>query len=152
VIDGEAVRLDSDGVSQFDRLHSRKHHDEVRLVAFDLLAVGGDDIRPQPLHARKDRLAKLLSKCIEGIQLSEHMEGEIGPGMFEHACKLGLEGIVSKHRCIAVIAPDGVRTGSRSKIRHPQQCSVRRTSRFDGPPAEKPSGAASIGQWPALKS
>jgi ATP-dependent DNA ligase len=26
------------------------------------------------------------------------MEGEIGPAMFEHACKLGLEGIVSKHR------------------------------------------------------
>jgi bifunctional non-homologous end joining protein LigD len=26
------------------------------------------------------------------------MEGEIGPAMFEHACNLGLEGIVSKHR------------------------------------------------------
>jgi ATP-dependent DNA ligase len=98
VIDGEAVWLDGDGLSQFDRLHSRKHLDEVRLVAFDLLAVGDDDIRAQPLHARKDRLAKLLSKSIDGIQLSEHMEGEIGPAMFEHACKLGLEGIVSKHR------------------------------------------------------
>jgi bifunctional non-homologous end joining protein LigD len=98
VIDGEAVWLDRDDLSQFDRLHSRKHHDEVRLVAFDLLAVGDDDIRLQPLHARKDRLAKLLSKSIDGIQLNEHMEGEIGPAMFEHACKLELEGIVSKHR------------------------------------------------------
>ena len=53
---------------------------------------------PSRFHARKDRLAKLLSKSIDGIQLSEHMEGEIGPAMFEQACKLGLEGIVSKHR------------------------------------------------------
>jgi nucleotide-binding universal stress UspA family protein len=49
VIDGEAVWLDGDGVSQFDRLHSRKRHDEIRLVAFDLLAVGDEDIRTQPL-------------------------------------------------------------------------------------------------------
>jgi bifunctional non-homologous end joining protein LigD len=68
VIDGEAVWLDGDGVSQFDRLHSRKHLEEVRLVAFDLLAVGKDDMRAQPLHARKDRLAKLLSKSIDGIR------------------------------------------------------------------------------------
>ena len=26
------------------------------------------------------------------------MAGEIGPAMFKHACKLGLEGIVSKYR------------------------------------------------------
>ena len=98
VIDGEAVWLDDSGLSHFDRLHSRKHFGEVRLVAFDLLAVGGDDIRPEPLHARKRWLAKLLAKAGDGIQLCEHMEGEIGPAMFEHACKLGLEGIVSKHR------------------------------------------------------
>src|SRR5438552_3066435 len=33
VIDGEAVWLDDAGLSHFDRLHSRKHHAEVRLVA-----------------------------------------------------------------------------------------------------------------------
>jgi ATP-dependent DNA ligase len=98
VIDGEAVWLDENGLSHFDRLHSRKHFGEVRFVAFDLLAVDGDDIRDQPLHARKARLAKLLAKAPDGIQLSEHLAGEIGPEMFEHACKLGLEGIVSKHR------------------------------------------------------
>ena len=67
-------------------------------VAFDLLSLGGDDIRSDPLHARKARLEKLLAKSSDGIQINEHLAGEIGPAMFRHACKLGLEGIVSKHR------------------------------------------------------
>jgi ATP-dependent DNA ligase len=32
-----------------------------------------------------------------GIRLSEHLEGD-GAAIFAHACKLGFEGIVSKHR------------------------------------------------------
>ncbi len=98
VIDGEAVWLDDAGMSQFDRLHSRKHDHEVQLIAFDLLAVGGDDVRREPLHARKALLQRLVVKSGDGIQLNPHLTGEIGPAMFEHACKLGLEGIVSKHR------------------------------------------------------
>ena len=38
VIDGEAVVLGVDGVSDFDALHSRQHDEEVQLCAFDLLA------------------------------------------------------------------------------------------------------------------
>ncbi len=98
VIDGEAVWLDEAGIARFDRLHSRKHDLEVQLVAFDLLAISGDDLRSDPLHARKARLQKLLANTGNGIQLNPHLTGEIGPAMFEHACKLGLEGIVSKHR------------------------------------------------------
>ncbi len=99
VIDGEAVWLDSEGMSDFNKLHSRKHDAEVKLVAFDLLAVGGKDVRIEPLHARKALLKMLLAKPDgDGIQLSEFLEGEIGPRMFEHACRMGLEGIVSKHR------------------------------------------------------
>jgi bifunctional non-homologous end joining protein LigD len=98
VIDGEAVWLDEAGLSHFDRLHSRQHDAEVRLVAFDLLAVGSDDIRREPLHARKAQLTKLLAKSGDALQVNPHMEGEVGVAMFEHACKLGLEGIVSKRR------------------------------------------------------
>jgi ATP-dependent DNA ligase len=98
VIDGEAVVLDADGRSDFDALHSREHDAEVRLVAFDILAVRDYDIRPEPLHARKDRLETLLAKSSDGIQLSEHLYGDMGPAMFDQACKMGLEGIVSKHR------------------------------------------------------
>jgi ATP-dependent DNA ligase len=98
VIDGEAVVLDADGRSDFDALHSRKHDAEVRLVAFDILAVRDYDVRPESLHARKDRLETLLAKSSDGIQLSEHLYGDVGPAMFDQVCKMGLEGIVSKHR------------------------------------------------------
>ncbi len=98
VIDGEAVWLDDAGMSQFDRLHSRKHDQEVQLITFDLLVIGGHDVRREPLHARKARLQRLVVKSGDGILLNPHLTGEIGPAMFEHACKLGLEGIVSKHR------------------------------------------------------
>ena len=116
VIDGEAVCLAENGLSDFDRLHSRKHNADARLIAFDLLSLGGDDIRSDPLHARKARLEKLLAKSSDGIQINEHLAGEIGPAMFRHACKLGLEGIV-RSAGIGLIAPDVRRTGSRSRTR-----------------------------------
>jgi hypothetical protein len=45
---------------------ARKHPREIRLVAFDLLAIDGDDIRSQPLHARKDRLARSHISRVQG--------------------------------------------------------------------------------------
>ncbi|WP_271593802.1 hypothetical protein [Bradyrhizobium sp. CCBAU 65884] len=45
MIDGEAVILGVDGVSDFNALHSRKHDHEAQLYAFDILAMGGDDVR-----------------------------------------------------------------------------------------------------------
>jgi ATP-dependent DNA ligase len=61
VIDGEAVWLTATGLADFDRLMSRQHDGEIKLLAFDLLAVDGSDIRCEPLIERKDRLAKLLA-------------------------------------------------------------------------------------------
>jgi bifunctional non-homologous end joining protein LigD len=60
VIDGEAVLLGVDGVSDFDGLHSRKHDDEVQLYTFDILALDCDDLRalPLPLSMRKANLAR----------------------------------------------------------------------------------------------
>jgi bifunctional non-homologous end joining protein LigD len=96
-IDGEAVYCDTNGVTIFEKLHSRAHDGAVILYAFDLLELDGEDFRPKPLHARKARLEKLLAKAPSGSQFNEHVEGD-GKIVFEHACKLGLEGIVSKHR------------------------------------------------------
>jgi bifunctional non-homologous end joining protein LigD len=96
-IDGEAVCCDESGLSVFDDLHSRQHDDRVLLYAFDLLEVDGEDLRPQPLRARKARLERLLANAPAGIHYNEHVEGD-GQAVFEHACKLGLEGIVSKYR------------------------------------------------------
>jgi bifunctional non-homologous end joining protein LigD len=57
----------------------------------------GDDVRRDPLEGRKATLAMILAKARPGIRLNEHIEGE-GPTVFAHACKMGLEGIVSKRK------------------------------------------------------
>jgi bifunctional non-homologous end joining protein LigD len=48
VLDGEAVILGVDGLSDFDALHSRKHDYDVQLYASDILAAGGYDLRALP--------------------------------------------------------------------------------------------------------
>src|SRR5919198_17041 len=53
VLDGEAVVLGVDGISDFNALHSRKHDEEVQFYAFDILTEGGDDLRMLPLSMRK---------------------------------------------------------------------------------------------------
>jgi ATP-dependent DNA ligase len=84
-------------VAVFDKLHSRAHDHEAFLYAFDLLELDDEDWRPQPLEVRKLMLERLLAKGPIGIQFVEHLDGD-GAGIFAHACKLGCEGIVSKHR------------------------------------------------------
>src|SRR4051794_30557630 len=58
----------------------------------------GIDMRDETLQIRKLWLGKLLKRSADGIILNQHETGEIGPRLFEQACKIGLEGIVSKHR------------------------------------------------------
>jgi ATP-dependent DNA ligase len=96
VIDGEAVLLGVDGISDFDGLHTRRHDDEVQLYAFDILALEGEDLRELPLSLRKTNLARLLARRPEGIFVAPFEQGEIGPDLFRAACNLGLEGMVSK--------------------------------------------------------
>jgi bifunctional non-homologous end joining protein LigD len=67
VLDGEAVLLGVDGISDFDGLHSRRHDDEVQFYAFDILVDGGDDLRKLPLHLRKNNLSRLLARRVDGI-------------------------------------------------------------------------------------
>ena len=98
VIDGEAVVLGVDGIADFNALHSRRHDDEVQLYAFDCLALDGDDLRGLPLSMRKTNLARLLARRPDGIFVAPFEQGEIGPDLFRAACRLGLEGLVSKRR------------------------------------------------------
>src|SRR5262245_56143828 len=71
-------------------------YDSTRLFAFDLLELDGRDLRREPLEVRKATLASVLRKARSGVQLNEHLEHEDGELVFRHACKMGLEGIVSK--------------------------------------------------------
>ena len=74
---------------------ARGHDASAYAYAFDLLVLDGEDMRGQPLADRKAALGKLMRKAKPGIRYSEHLTGN-GRAIFEHACKLGLEGIVSK--------------------------------------------------------
>jgi bifunctional non-homologous end joining protein LigD len=94
-LDGEAVVCGPDGVAIFDALHRRGTVSEAMLYAFDLLELDGEDLRGLPLGDRKKRLARLLSKGRVGIVLSEHTD-KVGATIFQQACIMGLEGIVSK--------------------------------------------------------
>ena len=58
----------------------------------------GVDMRAETLQIRKLWLGKLLKRLGDGILLNDHEAGAIGPRLFEQACKMGLEGIVSEHR------------------------------------------------------
>ena len=100
VIDGEVVMTDKDGVSDFFALHlalARKSAPHAILMAFDVLELDGEDLRPRPLEERRARLEKLLRKPGLWLQCSAATEGE-GLEIWRAACDVGLEGIVSKRR------------------------------------------------------
>ena len=103
--------LGPDGISDFDALHGGKRNEEVRLYAFDLLSDEGVDMRDETLQIRKLWLGKLLKRSSDAILYNEHEAGAIGPRLFQQACKMSLEGIVSIG--IAAIRPAAARIGSR---------------------------------------
>jgi bifunctional non-homologous end joining protein LigD len=102
IIDGEAVACDDNGVASFDLIRHHRANDSVFLYAFDLIELN-DDLRRDPLEVRKATLASILAKARPGIRFNEHIEGD-GPTVFAHACKLGLEGIISKRPPIVRVA------------------------------------------------
>jgi bifunctional non-homologous end joining protein LigD len=97
IIDGEAVACDDNGVASFDLVRHQRANGSIFLYAFDLIELNGDDLRRDPLEVRKAALASIVAKASPGIRFNEHIEGD-GPTVFAHACKMGLEGIVSKRK------------------------------------------------------
>ena len=97
ILDGEAVCCDDNGMPSFDRLRHRRHDASVFLYAFDLIELDGGDLRREPLEVRKATLASVVSRAAPGLRLNEHIEAD-GPTVFAHACRMGLEGIVSKRK------------------------------------------------------
>jgi bifunctional non-homologous end joining protein LigD len=96
LIDGEAVICRDDGLSDFNALRNRRRNYDAMLFAFDLIEHEGDDLRDLPLIDRKHRLAKVLGKADGAIRFNEHLAHDDGASLFDRACRLGLEGIVSK--------------------------------------------------------
>ena len=123
LIDGEAVITRDDGMPDFHALRSKRRGPEAVLYAFDLLQHDGADLRDLPLIERKQRLARLIGKAKrQAICFNEHLTGD-GPIVFNHACRMGLEGIVSK-RVDAPYRSGPSRTWLKSK--NPNSEAVRR--------------------------
>jgi bifunctional non-homologous end joining protein LigD len=97
IIDGEVVVPAEDGTTDFSVLQNelKGRSNKIVMVAFDLLYLNGHDLRKLPLFERKALLKKIISET--DIQFSESFEVD-GREMYKHACKTGLEGVVSKAR------------------------------------------------------
>lgn len=95
VFDGEIVALDPAGRSSFSLLQQRIGAGRgIHLYLFDVLGLGGRDLRPLPLRARKDQLRRLLPA--EGrVRYVEDLDAD-GALVLAHLCALGAEGVVSK--------------------------------------------------------
>jgi bifunctional non-homologous end joining protein LigD len=97
IIDGEVVVPSQDGTTDFSVLQNelKGKSTKIMMVAFDLLYLNGYDLRKLPLLERKIHLKKLIDGS--PIQFSESFELD-GRQMYQHACNVGLEGVVSKVR------------------------------------------------------
>lgn len=99
ILDGEVVALDEHGVSQFQMLQNALTNAGVPLVyyVFDLLWIDGYDVRGCSQTERKRLLAELLPPGgQEGVvRYSAHIAGG-GEAVYENACRLRLEGVISK--------------------------------------------------------
>ncbi len=100
VIDGEAVMVGADGVSDFFALHSalaKKSAPAAFLYAFDLVHLDGEDLRDLPLDERRLLLEELLLEAPAALRFSELVLDD-GPDVARASCELGLEGIIAKLR------------------------------------------------------
>ncbi|HEV2512835.1 DNA ligase D [Bosea sp. (in: a-proteobacteria)] len=100
LIDGEVVALGENGISSFSALQAALSEGKTAnlvFYAFDLLHLDGEDLRSEPLLARKERLEELLKSVGSDspLRYSEHFI-EPGQTMLRHACRMGLEGVISK--------------------------------------------------------
>jgi DNA ligase D-like protein (predicted ligase) len=105
-LDGELCGVRPDGTTAFSMIQAAsdgRNSASLVFFLFDLLYLNGAAVRDLPLIERKKRLARLLSKRPGPLRYSDHHVGD-GPEFHAHACKLSLEGIVSK-RADAPYAP-----------------------------------------------
>ena len=126
LIDGEAVCCNEDGL-----LRSRRCAGGERtrgcVYAFDLLELDGKDMRREPYEVRKATLASVLRQGRPGLRINEHLDYP-GDLVFRHACKMGLEGIVSKR--LGSYYRSG-RTRDWLKFKNPEAPAVKREAEED---------------------
>ena len=122
VLDGEAVVFDAKGRTSFSALQEaiKSAGEKIAFVAFDLLNADGKNLRDLPLRQRVARMEKIVPSGEGPVRRSKIWEAEEGANLFLQACKLGLEGIISKH-AEARYFPESRRDWVKSKCRPRQE-------------------------------
>jgi bifunctional non-homologous end joining protein LigD len=123
----EVIVSDDSGLTVFELLRSWWHDHAAVLCAFDLLELDGQDLRRLPIEQRKHLLGKLIGAPQPGLAVSEHFLGD-GNIVYQQACNLGCEGIVSKR--IGSTYRSG-RSKQWVKIKNPAAPAVRREAEED---------------------
>ncbi len=141
VLDGEVVVLDADGQSSFAKLQAAFEEGAshpMTYFVFDLLHLNGHNLRLERLSERKQILEQMLNSLPEHevIRYGQHIETE-GAAIFDAACKMGAEGIVSKRS-------DSAYTSGRSKSWIKIKC-VRRQEFVIGGFTKPANGTEGIG-------
>ncbi|HYD40220.1 MAG TPA: DNA ligase D [Anaeromyxobacter sp.] len=97
LLDGEVAVVLPDGRTSFQALQNAfgGGRRELRYFVFDLLFLDGEDLAALPLRERKRRLEALLARSPGFLRYAAHLDGP-GPAILREACRLGLEGVVSK--------------------------------------------------------
>jgi bifunctional non-homologous end joining protein LigD len=97
LLDGEVAAVLPDGRTSFQALQNAFASNRRKVVyfVFDLLHLNGEDLFDRPLLERKAALARLIGDGVGVIRYAPHLEGD-GRQVHREACRLGLEGIVSK--------------------------------------------------------
>jgi bifunctional non-homologous end joining protein LigD len=120
ILDGELVVETGTGASDFSALQadlSAGRDDRFTFYLFDLLYLDGYDLTGLPLEQRKRLLEKLVPGAEGPLRYSGHFD-ENGALVLRHACRLSLEGVVSKLR-------DAPYRAGRSKSWIKSKCSAR---------------------------
>lgn len=98
-LDGELVVLNEDGMPDFQALQNafdRQHSQDMLLYLFDMPFLGGEDLRQQPLEARRQTLEQLLAAHEHPLlRYSETFEADYH-SIFKSACAMSLEGLIGK--------------------------------------------------------
>jgi bifunctional non-homologous end joining protein LigD len=98
ILDGELVIVAPNGTTSFQMLQNVLNNgkqEELVFYAFDLLYLDGYDLRGVPLAERKEALRALLAGAGDRVRFSDHVVGS-GKAFHQQACRMGLEGIISK--------------------------------------------------------
>jgi bifunctional non-homologous end joining protein LigD len=98
IIDGEVVALDHTGAPNFAALQAAISDGQTKdlvFFVFDQMFEGKEDLRPLPLTERKARLEAHIDGAPSNIRYVDHFI-TAGDAVIRSACRMQLEGVVSK--------------------------------------------------------